>query len=134
MPIYEYRCKNCRRKSSVFTRSFTEQVTPSCPRCGSTDMVRLISTFAIQKSWGDSLDWAPGENAMSDVDESDPRSVVKYMRRMKKEMGDEATPEVDQMMDELESEAESLAKGEAEPEGGDVEKDDTSDTETEPLT
>jgi hypothetical protein len=98
------------------------------------DMVRLISTFAVQKSWGDSLDWAPGEDAMSDVDESDPRSVVKWMRRMKKEMGDEATPEVDQMMDELEREAESLAKGEAEPEGGDVEKDDTSDAETEHLT
>ena len=34
----------------------------------------------------------------------DPRQLVQYMHRMKKEMGD-VSPEFDQMVDELESEA-----------------------------
>ena len=37
MPIYEYRCQDCRRRVSLFFRSFSDiEDEPTCPRCGGT--------------------------------------------------------------------------------------------------
>ena len=105
MPLYEYRCKRCRRKTTALVRSAAAATSPVCQHCGHTKTERLISTFAHHRSWDDSApDWVPDEDAINEASE-DPRQLVQYMRRMKKEMG-EVTPEFDQMVDELESEAE----------------------------
>ncbi len=50
MPIYEYRCRACERKSSFFTRSINDSLEPVCPHCDSPDMRRAISSFAYHKS------------------------------------------------------------------------------------
>ena len=50
MPIYEYRCLECGRPSSVFTRSVSQEVEPVCAHCGATTLQRLISSFAHHKS------------------------------------------------------------------------------------
>ena len=44
MPIYEYRCAACRRRSSLFFQSFSaaERAEPRCEHCGSADLARLI--------------------------------------------------------------------------------------------
>ncbi len=102
MPIYEYRCANCRRRMSVLVRSFSQQVTPTCDRCGGTDLVRLISTFTVARSWGESLDSMP-DSAFDDMDESDPKAMSRWMKRLKSDMGDELTPELDQMAGEIAS-------------------------------
>lgn len=50
LPIYEYRCASCRRKSTFLTRSVYTEVEAVCARCGSRDMSRLISTVSFKKS------------------------------------------------------------------------------------
>ena len=52
MPIYEYRCGGCGRKVSIFFRSFTTVVDAVCPRCGSTDLTRLVSRVAVLRRGG----------------------------------------------------------------------------------
>ena len=50
MPIYEYRCGSCEKKSSFFTRSISTPLQPVCSHCQSTHMQRTISPVAYHKS------------------------------------------------------------------------------------
>jgi putative FmdB family regulatory protein len=52
MPIYEYRCEECGKRSSVLVASFSSP-DPACPHCGKRALRRLVSTFATVSS-GDS--------------------------------------------------------------------------------
>ncbi len=104
MPIYEYRCDKCRRVSSVLTTRISEQVEPACSHCGSKAMHRLMSRFATPKSEEARLDSLSDSAMFSGVDENDPKSVARMMRRMGKEMGEEfSTPEFDEAIEELEA-------------------------------
>jgi hypothetical protein len=64
-------------------------------------MQRLISRVAVMKS-GDPLD-SMDESMFADVDEGDPRSMARFARRMRDQMGDEAGPEFDDMIEQMES-------------------------------
>jgi putative FmdB family regulatory protein len=104
MPIYEYRCRKCGKKFSVLTLRVSERVSASCPKCGGRGVDRLMSRFAMPKSEEARLDSLADPSNLGDLDENDPRSVGRWMRRMGKEMGDEFGGEdVDEMMDEMES-------------------------------
>jgi len=46
MPIFEYACKSCGKEFEALVRK--NQDTPSCPKCKSEDLEKLISTPAIQ--------------------------------------------------------------------------------------
>ena len=106
MPLYEYRCEDCRRRTTVLVRSLPSTEEPSCQHCSSRKLTRLISRFSFRRSWGDSLDWAPDSGYPDDADQEDPRKMAQWMRQMQKEMGEEVTPEFEEMLDELESGAE----------------------------
>jgi len=45
MPIYEYSCKTCNRKFELLRR-FSDTAEVTCPKCGSVEVVRKISTFS----------------------------------------------------------------------------------------
>ena len=50
MPTYEYRCQDCGRVSSFFVRSIGSEVTAVCTYCGSGEMQRRMSSFAVGKT------------------------------------------------------------------------------------
>ena len=118
MPIYEYRCVDCKRRVSVFFQSFsaaerrTEAGEVECPRCGGKRLSRLMSKVNMVRGSGSSN--GHGDNGMADdfddggagdmdemgdmggmermfegLDDEDPRSVARWARRMKDSMGDE---------------------------------------------
>jgi putative FmdB family regulatory protein len=104
MPIYEYRCNKCKRKVSVLTLRASEEVNPECDRCGSKDLSRLMSRFATVKSEEARLDALADPGNLSGLDENDPKSMARWMRRMGKELGEEFGGEdFDQMIDEMEA-------------------------------
>ena len=49
MPIYEYRCESCGKKSSTLLSSYSSP-DPPCPHCGKPALRRLVSTFATTGS------------------------------------------------------------------------------------
>ena len=49
MPIYEYRCSACGKRSSALLPSYSSP-DPACPHCGKTELKRLVSTFATVRS------------------------------------------------------------------------------------
>ncbi|MCE2463449.1 MAG: zinc ribbon domain-containing protein [Dehalococcoidia bacterium] len=112
MPLYEYRCHDCRRRSTVLVRSLSGSPEPTCEHCGSANLRRLISRVSFHRSWGDSLNWAPDSGYPDDMEHEDPRQMAQWMRSMQREMGEEVTPEFEQMMEEIESEAEMPDYGE----------------------
>lgn len=106
MPIYEYRCQQCQKRFSIFWRTISEATSgdPTCPRCGSADVRRLVSRVRFVRSGASLLE---GDNLddLSDFDENDPKSLGRMMRRMRDELGDEAGdlgPEFDEVVSRLE--------------------------------
>jgi putative FmdB family regulatory protein len=102
MPIYEYRCADCRARYAVFFL-LPEQPDPRCRRCGSTNAVRVMSRFAMVRSDEARLEAFADAPDLADVDESDPRSIARWMRRLGREMGEDLGPEFDEAVDELEA-------------------------------
>jgi putative FmdB family regulatory protein len=49
MPIYEYSCEACGKRSSALLARF-DSPDPVCPQCGAPSLRRLVSTFATQRS------------------------------------------------------------------------------------
>ena len=49
MPIYEYRCEDCGKRSSSLLSSYASS-DPACPHCGKHGLRRLVSTFATVSS------------------------------------------------------------------------------------
>jgi len=48
MPLYEYLCGGCERKTEQLVLAGDVASTPVCPSCGSHEMKRLLSSFAAQ--------------------------------------------------------------------------------------
>ena len=46
MPIYEYRCKECGKVFSKLQRMGATAEGIICPACGSSDVERMVSSFA----------------------------------------------------------------------------------------
>ena len=102
MPIYEYRCNNCRRKSSHFFRSMSETRQPACEHCGSTDLLRVMSTFAVHHPFDPGIGFPSGET-LGDFDEDDPRSTSEWVKGMRRDMGDSFGKEYDSMIEQMDS-------------------------------
>ena len=49
VPIYEYRCEECGKRSSTLLASYSSP-DPACPHCGKLALRRLVSTFATTGS------------------------------------------------------------------------------------
>lgn len=102
MPIYEYGCQDCRKRTSVFVRSMSATVRARCEHCGSAKLRRLISRVAVGRSSSGSQDGFD-ERMLAGIDESDPRSMARFARQMRDEMGEDAGPEFDQAIEQMEA-------------------------------
>ncbi|MGH2352615.1 MAG: FmdB family zinc ribbon protein [Chloroflexota bacterium] len=105
MPIYEYRCAACRRRSSHLFRTFAAVATPSCPHCGAQpeQMTKLISRVAVMKSEESRLEDLADPSMFADVDENDPRSVARWARKLGQQLGDDLPEDYGEMVEQLES-------------------------------
>lgn len=103
MPIYDYRCQGCHRRISLLFQTYAAADTATCPHCGSQDLSRLITRFAVMKSEERRLDDLGDGGDFGDLDENDPRSVARWARRMGDEFGEDLGPEYHDMIDQMEA-------------------------------
>lgn len=105
MPIYEYHCNDCHRRVSLLWHSFAdaENRAPICPRCGGSNLRRLISRVAVLRSEESRLDDLADPSSLGDLDENDPKSLARMMRKMANETGEELGPEFDEVVGRLEA-------------------------------
>jgi putative FmdB family regulatory protein len=131
MPIYEYLCGPCNRVYSFRSHTYEVDKTPACPKCGATDMRRMISNFAFVRGggaakggsegagdFGDDLPGGGGPDLddprieremmalLSDaehMDENDPRQLGRLMRRMSEITGEGLDDETEEAVRRLEA-------------------------------
>lgn len=105
MPIYEYACLDCRKRVSVFFRTFSdaERGEAHCPLCDGTQLRRLVSRVAVLKSEESRLDDLADPSLMAGLEGEDPRALAGFMRRMSDETGEPMDAEMTEMIERLES-------------------------------
>jgi len=105
MPIYEYRCQDCRKKISVFFRTLSavDHNAARCPQCGGKNLSRLVSRVRALRSEESRLDSLADNSMLSGLDENDPKSMGRMLRKMARETGEDMPPEFDEAMGRLEA-------------------------------
>ena len=106
MPIYEYRCRDCGKKSSFLTLSVKSRLEPKCKKCGSANLEKLVSRVAVSRSEESRMESLADPTKLAGLDEKDPQSIARWMKKMGKEMGEEMGEDFDQSVDEAMEEAE----------------------------
>ena len=99
MPIYEYRCEACGKISEFLLMKIDEKFSPECKRCKSKKMSRVLSRVRVLRSEESRMEGLADPSKWGDLDENDPKSMAKWMKRMGKELGEDVG-DVDQMVDE----------------------------------
>ena len=100
MPIYEYRCADCDRVTSLFVRSHRAQIDERCEHCGSERVSRVMSRVARLKTDADVLaeHGTPGVDAPSGAYE-DPRQIGRWVERRFEQYGMDVPDETREMID-----------------------------------
>jgi putative FmdB family regulatory protein len=119
MPIYEFRCRDCRRTVTVLTLRVGEAIDAACDHCGGRRLERLMSRFALLRSDDQRLDDLGDDAALGGVDDGDPKSVARWMRKMGDELGPDAGEDFGELVDDIE-------RGSDDPEAGDTNGGDES--------
>ena len=100
MPIYEYRCEDCGKISEFLLMRTDEVFIPQCKRCKSKKMSRVLSKVRVIRSEESRMESLADPSKWGDLDEKDPRSMAKMMRRLGKEFGEELGEDADRMVNE----------------------------------
>jgi putative FmdB family regulatory protein len=100
MPIYEYRCRECRKVSAFLLLRTTETIEPLCKHCGSRNVEKVISRVTVLKSEERRMESLLDPSKFSDLDENDPKSVERVVRRMGRELGEELGEDFKETMEE----------------------------------
>lgn len=102
MPIYEYACDRCRKSFNFLVRNSASHRSPRCPRCGKRGLRRVISSFRIGRSEESRFEKLADPSALAGIDENNPRSLARWMKKMGDELGEEMPGEMEEMVERLE--------------------------------
>lgn len=99
MPIYEYRCLACQKRSTVLILSLANSSEASCKHCGSSQLERLLSRFAAPKSEEARFESLADPSHLGGLDENDPQSMERFMKKMGQEMGEDLGDDFSEAME-----------------------------------
>lgn len=105
MPLYEFRCGDCRGRFTLLIGMTQEQPTQSCPRCKGANVKKLISRFRMGRSEEQILESATDPNSLGDPE--DPRAMANWMRRVSREMGEDLDDDFEELVEEAVHDEES---------------------------
>ena len=99
MPIYEFKCRDCGRLSSVFTKSIGARLRRAeCKHCGSRSLELAVSRFAYHRSEQAILrDYGAEPKRLEDY--KDPRQIGRWTERKFQEFGIDMPQEAREMID-----------------------------------
>jgi len=103
MPLYEYRCLDCKKRSTVLVLSLANQAPAACAHCTSARVERILSRFASPKSEEARLETSADPSNLAGLDENDPQSMARFMTSMGKEMGEDPGDDLSEVMESVET-------------------------------
>ena len=99
MPLYEYRCLDCKKRSTVLVLSLANQAPTACSHCMSTRVERILSRFASPKSEEARLEALANSSNLAGLDEDDPQSMARFMKTMGEEVGEDLGDDLSEAME-----------------------------------
>ena len=100
MPIYEFVCEECAKLTSVFVRSVSSEVSPSCTHCGGTKLKRVVSRVSIGRTDAQIMEqYGMPEPGQGPDAYKDPRQIGRWVEKRFDEMGMELPAEARKMID-----------------------------------
>ena len=100
MPIYEFECRKCRRRFGTLVVSHARIKDVRCKACGAAELERLWSRFASPKSEEARMESLADPSNLAGLDENDPQSVARLMKKMGREMGEDMGDDLEQAVEE----------------------------------
>ena len=103
MPYYDFKCADCKKPVRLFlTYTEYDESRPGCPFCQSAHLKRRISRVALAKSEDARMETMMDDSVLAGLDEEDPKSLGRFMRKMSNEMGEDMGGEFEEVVDRLE--------------------------------
>ena len=99
MPLYEYLCLDCKKRSTILVLSLAHQAPAACTHCTSARVERLLSRFASPKSEETRLNASLDLNNLAGLDENDPKSMARFMKKIGTEMGEDLGDDLSEAME-----------------------------------
>ncbi len=87
MPIYEYQCGECGRRSTLLVMKRDEQEGLSCRHCGSGSLTRLLSRFAVHQTEADRMSGLDPGGTPDDSFYQDDRNIGLRAKKRMKDLG-----------------------------------------------
>jgi putative FmdB family regulatory protein len=87
MPLHEYRCKDCGRKSTRLVLRKEDEASLECEHCGSGKLKKLISRVAIHKTEASRLSELDTSKQPDESYYSDNRNIGLRAKKRMKELG-----------------------------------------------
>jgi putative FmdB family regulatory protein len=72
MPLYEFLCLDCKKRSTVLVLSLANQAPVACSHCASARVERILSRFASPTSEEARLNASLDLNQLAGINEIDP--------------------------------------------------------------
>ena len=92
------------RRLNIFVQGLSTPSGPRCDSCGSEDTARLFSTFSIGKTDRDIYeDILSDNNLVRGLEQSDPRALVEWNRRMSRGLDQQSGPEHEELLGRMEA-------------------------------
>jgi putative FmdB family regulatory protein len=98
VPVYEYRCGDCKRKFQALVGVVAAPDDEKCPHCGSTDTHKLVSRFARVRNEDDRIDEIADRLEMMGEPES-PTEMRNMMREVGKALDEDVSDEMEEMFE-----------------------------------
>jgi putative FmdB family regulatory protein len=103
MPIYDYRCLNCKQRFNVFlTYQEYGTKTVTCSHCNSEQVERRIGRVRFARGDEARMEDISDPSKLAEL-ENDPRAMGRMMRQMSGELGEDMGPEFTELVSRLES-------------------------------
>jgi putative FmdB family regulatory protein len=99
MPLYEYRCLDCKKRSTVLILTLTNQMPVTCSHCTSPRVERILSRFASPKSEEARLEALADPSNLAGLDENDPQSMARFMKKIGEETGEDLGDDLSEAME-----------------------------------
>ena len=87
MPIYEYACQSCGKKSTMLILKKDQEADLNCRHCGSGQLKRLLSGFALHRTEADRLNELDPSKTPDESFYRDDRNIGLRAKKRMKELG-----------------------------------------------
>jgi len=99
MPIYEYRCNQCKKEFSLLFLNLKEVSKAKCKYCSSKDLKRLISSFSVHQTEEARLANFDTSKPRGDDFYKDSRNIGLWAKKRMREMGVDLGPKMDEIVE-----------------------------------